>query len=95
MGDQLSPTQPTSPPRLLVVAATHGNERNAPWLLEQWRLQPELLASAGLELELVIGNPQALAANRRYLDRDLNRSLGGRAGGWPSSARQATRPARW
>ena len=75
MGDQISPTQPTSPPRLLVVAATHGNERNAPWLLEQWRLQPELLASAGLELELVIGNPQALAANRRYLDRDLNRSF--------------------
>ena len=62
-------------PRLLVVAATHGNERNAPWLLEQWRRRPELLASAGLELELVIGNPAALAANRRYIERDLNRSF--------------------
>jgi len=62
-------------PRLLVVAATHGNERNAPWLLEQWRQRPQLLASAGLELELVIGNPAALAANRRYLTRDLNRSF--------------------
>ena len=61
--------------RLLLVAATHGNERNAPWLLEQWRQRPELLTSAGLELELMIGNPVALAANRRYIDRDLNRSF--------------------
>ena len=30
--------------RVLVVAATHGNERNAPWLLEQWRQRPQLLA---------------------------------------------------
>jgi aspartoacylase len=60
---------------VLVVAATHGNERNAPWLMEQWRRRPDLLASAGLELELVIGNPEALAANRRYIERDLNRSF--------------------
>ena len=59
--------------RVLVVAATHGNERNAPWLLEQWLRQPQLLASAGLELQLEIGNPEAFAANRRYIDRDLNR----------------------
>ena len=69
------PNQSGQPPRLLVVAATHGNERNAPWLLEQWRQRPDLLASAGLDLELVIGNPAALAANRRYIDRDLNRSF--------------------
>ncbi|WP_232756390.1 aspartoacylase [Vulcanococcus limneticus] len=61
--------------RVLVVAATHGNERNAAWLLEQWSRRPELLASAGLPLELVIGNPPAYAQNRRYLDRDLNRSF--------------------
>ena len=67
--------QTAHPGRLLVVAGTHGNERNAPWLLEQWRRRPELLASAGLELELVIGNPEALATNRRYIDRDLNRSF--------------------
>ena len=69
------PNQSGQPPRLLVVAATHGNERNAPWLFEQWRQRPDLLASAGLALELVIGNPAALAANRRYVDRDLNRSF--------------------
>ena len=59
--------------RVLVVAATHGNERNAPWLLEQWRARPELLNAAGVDLQLEIGNPDAFAANRRYLDRDLNR----------------------
>jgi aspartoacylase len=61
--------------RVLVVAATHGNERNAPWLLEQWRQHPQLLRSHGLELQLEIGNPEALARNRRYIDRDLNRSF--------------------
>jgi aspartoacylase len=59
--------------RVLVVAATHGNERNAPWLLEQWQRQPQMLQNAGLELQLAIGNPEAFAANRRYIDRDLNR----------------------
>jgi aspartoacylase len=66
-------SRPGAAARLLVVAGTHGNERNAPWLLEQWRRRPQLLASAGLELELVIGHPAALAANRRYIERDLNR----------------------
>lgn len=64
-----------SGPRVLVVAATHGNERNAAWLLEGWRQSPATLASHGLALALVIGNPAAHAANRRYLDRDLNRSF--------------------
>jgi aspartoacylase len=58
---------------VLVVAGTHGNERNAPWLLDHWSRQPEALESFGLELELVVGNPAAHAQNRRYLERDLNR----------------------
>ncbi len=61
--------------RVLVVAGTHGNERNAPWLLEAWRRGEPALATAGLAVELVLGNPAAWAANRRYLDRDLNRSF--------------------
>lgn len=61
--------------RVLVVAATHGNERNAPWLMEQWRQQPQLLNGAGLDLQLEIGNPEAFTANRRYVERDLNRSF--------------------
>ena len=61
--------------RVLVVAGTHGNERNGPWLLEHWRAHPGSLATAGLDLALVIGNPEAHSRNRRYLDRDLNRSF--------------------
>ena len=59
--------------QVLVVAGTHGNERNAPALLERWRREPRDLDCAGLPVQLVLGNPAAHAANRRYIDRDLNR----------------------
>lgn len=61
--------------RVMVVGGSHGNERNAPWLLEAWRRHPALLRSSGLALELVLGNPAAHAAGVRYLDQDLNRSF--------------------
>jgi aspartoacylase len=61
--------------RVLVVAGTHGNERNAPWLLEAWRRHEPPLATAGLAVDLALGNPAAYAANRRYISRDLNRSF--------------------
>ncbi len=61
--------------RVMVVGGTHGNERNAPWLLEAWRRHPALLRSSDLALELVLGNPAAHAAGVRYLDQDLNRSF--------------------
>ena len=64
-----------SAPKVLVVAGTHGNERNAPWLLEHWRRVPESLDRHGLELVLALGNPSAYADNRRYISRDLNRSF--------------------
>eukprot|EP01036_Dinobryon_divergens_P002867 gene2867-3768_t len=73
MAAQFAP--PRIAPRVMVVGGTHGNERNAPWLLEFWRSQPQDLASQGLGLALVLGNPGAHAANRRYLERDLNRSF--------------------
>ena len=61
--------------RVLVVAGTHGNERNGVHLLEQWRQMPEPLARAGLAVELSLGNPEAIAAGKRYVERDLNRSF--------------------
>jgi len=60
---------------ILVVGGTHGNERHAPWLLEHWRADPGSLAHHGFALQLVVGNPEALAAGRRYIDCDLNRSF--------------------
>ena len=62
-------------PRVLVVAGTHGNEINGPWLLDQWRQHPNFVDSKGLEVQLAIGNSGACAQGRRYLDRDLNRSF--------------------
>jgi aspartoacylase len=61
--------------RVLVVGGTHGNERNGLWLLDQWRQYPDQLHRHGLALELVVGNPAAAQDNRRYLERDLNRSF--------------------
>ena len=61
--------------KVLVVAGTHGNERNAPWLLEAWERHPDRLAGHGLALCRLVGNPEALAASLRYLERDLNRSF--------------------
>ncbi|WP_392345002.1 aspartoacylase [Parasynechococcus sp.] len=58
---------------VLVVAGTHGNEVNAPWLLQQWQANPDLMDAAGLAVQKVIGNPEALRRRRRYVDRDLNR----------------------
>ncbi|SBO44643.1 aspartoacylase [Cyanobium sp. NIES-981] len=58
---------------VLVVGGTHGNERNAPWLLEHWRQEPARLRSAALHPVFVLGNPQAWASNQRYVERDLNR----------------------
>lgn len=62
-------------PRVLVVAGTHGNEINGPWLLEQWASHPALIDSCGCEVETITGNPGAQADGRRYRDRDLNRSF--------------------
>ena len=58
---------------VLVVAGTHGNEVNAPWLLQQWQVSPDLIDAAGLAVQRVIGNPAALRRRCRYVDRDLNR----------------------
>jgi aspartoacylase len=61
--------------RVLVVAGTHGNERNAPWLLQGQAEPGGGIAASGLALVALIGNPEAFAAGQRYGDRDLNRSF--------------------
>lgn len=60
---------------MLVVAGTHGNELNAPWLLDHWQRDPASAPRTPLRLEWRIGNPAARATCRRYLERDLNRSF--------------------
>ncbi|WP_036901469.1 MULTISPECIES: aspartoacylase [Prochlorococcus] len=60
---------------VLLVAGTHGNEINAPWLFDQWKSYPELIKPYGLNLSKVIGNPLARETCKRYIDQDLNRSF--------------------
>ncbi len=64
-----------SPFKLLLVAGTHGNEINAPWLFGQWKKKPSLINANGLNITKVIGNPLAGNKCQRYIDRDLNRSF--------------------
>ncbi len=64
-----------SVPQVIVIAGTHGNEINAPWLLEQWIKDPELINTHGFRTSKVIGNPEALKVCKRYLHSDLNRSF--------------------
>ncbi|HGY5536212.1 MAG: aspartoacylase [Prochlorococcus sp.] len=61
--------------KVLLVAGTHGNEVNAPWLFDQWSETPELINTHAVQVVPVIGNPAARELGRRYLDRDLNRSF--------------------
>ncbi|MFZ0408359.1 MAG: succinylglutamate desuccinylase/aspartoacylase family protein, partial [Cyanobium sp.] len=61
--------------KVLLVAGTHGNELNAPWLFDAWQRSPSCRPACDLALVLAIGNPAARAAGRRYLQRDLNRSF--------------------
>ncbi|WP_320675361.1 aspartoacylase [Prochlorococcus sp. MIT 1341] len=61
--------------QVLLVAGTHGNEINAPWLFEQWLKRPDLIDVFGLRTVKVLGNPIACQKGKRYLDRDLNRSF--------------------
>ena len=61
--------------QVLLIAGTHGNEINAPWLFDQWNKSPELFHNNDLEVFKVLGNPEAIKVCKRYLHRDLNRSF--------------------
>jgi len=61
--------------QVLLVAGTHGNEINAPWVFDQWKQNQDLIDRFGLKVISVIGNPLAFEKGKRYLHRDLNRSF--------------------
>ncbi len=61
--------------QVLLVAGTHGNEINAPWLFHQYLSKPDLLNEFDLKTVKVLGNPIAYKMGKRYVDRDLNRSF--------------------
>ena len=82
---ELQPRQPTR--RALVIScAIHGNE-TAPVEIVDALLQQMFDGKLALSWRLlvIIGNPQALARNQRYLQRDLNRLFSGRWQQLPAS----------
>lgn len=62
--------------RVAVVGGTHGNELTGVFLVKKFTEFPNLLQRSSLESVTLLANPQAVALNRRYIDRDLNRCFG-------------------
>jgi succinylglutamate desuccinylase len=59
--------------RVAIVGGTHGNELTGIYLVKKFEQFPELLQRPSLEYITILANPRAIEANRRYIDRDLNR----------------------
>jgi succinylglutamate desuccinylase len=62
--------------RVAIVGGTHGNELTGIYLVKKFMQFPELLHRQTLNCVTLLANPQAIATNRRYIDRDLNRCFG-------------------
>ncbi|MGI0486714.1 aspartoacylase [Pantanalinema rosaneae CENA516] len=61
--------------RVAIVGGTHGNELIGVQLIKKFNHQPELIQRSSFSTQTLLGNPQAIAARVRYIDRDLNRSF--------------------
>jgi succinylglutamate desuccinylase len=59
--------------RVAIVGGTHGNEWTGIYLVKKFEQFPELIRRSSFEVITLLGNPKAIAANRRYIDQDLNR----------------------
>ena len=61
--------------RVAIVGGTHGNELTGVYLVKKFERFPQLLHRESFKCVTLLANPQAVVANRRYIDRDLNRSF--------------------
>jgi succinylglutamate desuccinylase len=61
--------------KVAIVGGTHGNELTGIYTIEKFVKFPDLLSRYSFEVMTLLANPLAVAANRRYIDRDLNRSF--------------------
>ncbi len=59
--------------RVAIVGGTHGNEFTGAYLIQKFAQFPDLITRPSFETVTLLANPQAFAATRRYLDKDLNR----------------------
>jgi len=79
--------------RVAIVGGTHGNELTGAYLIKKFRRHPEAIARESFETQTLLGNPEALQARQRYLDKDLNRCFGSQALQDPNPATREDRRA--
>jgi succinylglutamate desuccinylase len=63
--------------RIAIVGGTHGNENNGTFVIDAYRKNGgrDVERQSFQEVNLVIGNPAAVARTVRFVDEDLNRSF--------------------
>jgi succinylglutamate desuccinylase len=59
--------------RVVIVGGTHGNEITGIYLVKKFVRSPDLIQRSSFASLTLIGNPQACAIGKRYVDTDLNR----------------------
>lgn len=59
--------------RVVIVGGNHGNELTGIYLVKKFHNHPDLVHRSSFETLSLLGNPQAIAARVRYVEKDLNR----------------------
>ncbi|QFS47557.1 aspartoacylase [Nostoc sphaeroides] len=59
--------------RVAIVGGTHGNEFTGAYLIQKFAQFPDLITRQSFDTVTLLANPNAFAAGRRYLEKDLNR----------------------
>ncbi|MBN3907207.1 MAG: aspartoacylase [Nostoc sp. NMS1] len=59
--------------RVAIVGGTHGNEFTGAYLIQKFAQFPDLITRQSFETVTLLANPNAFAAGRRYVEKDLNR----------------------
>ncbi len=60
---------------ILLVGGTHGNEMTGIHLVRNWLRDSSSLKHEDLDVQLLLANPEAIQACRRYVETDLNRAF--------------------
>lgn len=60
---------------ILLVGGTHGNEMTGIHLVRNWLRDSGPLKHEGLDVQLLLANPEAIQVCRRYVETDLNRAF--------------------
>lgn len=59
--------------KVVIIGGIHGNELIGAYLIRLFEQFPHLIQRQSFETLTLLGNPQAVALCRRYVDKDLNR----------------------